>query len=80
MESIRQPMNGKMRCRLAHHLIGRWLAQIGREIAADPLDWRPVAERPQAQRTLHQAHGIKTRARDSNARQASIGHSRRRGR
>ena len=34
-----------MGCRLSEHLIGRWLAQIGREVTADPLDRRSTPER-----------------------------------
>ena len=59
---ILRPVNGEMRRRRGQRLIWRRLTQIGREIAANSLDRRPVAERPQAKRTLHQAHSIKTRA------------------
>ena len=44
----------------------------------NPLDRRPRAKRPEAKRTLHEAHGIKTRTLDSDARKAHIGDSHRR--
>jgi hypothetical protein len=49
-----------MGCSLSQNLVGRGLAEISREIAADAFHWIGPKEGRQAQAALHQSNRIET--------------------